>query len=725
MPADYGLLQVAPNRISGSLSMATPRVDDTTQKAAAGVASAANDFLKELIDQANKTRVQDAINQYTEDLDHYKYDKDTGMMRRKGRDVALPESGEAFSVEGERGVEERIGKYFGGLNQAQQELAKDFLSRTRASNRNEFLRHEAQECDNYTVDVSEAGIKRARNSLAQNGMHPEVRAADIQTIRDSYAAIGKIRGWSDEHVKNSSDEAISGALKDVIGVLLDDGNISAATKLFNESGRGGNLLGRDMIQLRKRINRMRQAAAQKAAAQADARRLITEATPELSMDKAIREAGISAPGLEKAIKGITDPEELLRAKQKYFGKVLHDAGGDMRTAMWIVAGYDPNTVYDNADVETIKAVEKAAKAADGAPTYAVPSVSELYGRMRREHPELTDMQAMKRAQEVGKILGARAQLQSLEADAQLGRALQALDAGADFDSVDTSLLTGPMLKAVEARARKVMAGTTSVGDDATFYAVKAHPEQLAKMTEAQVRAALASCSDAQIAAALQLRQTIAANGGKIEYTKTARIRQAFDLELRRAGSALLDSKNKAQYEQRVDLIAQRVASLEREAGKGIDDASLNAIVLKMAQQPMFYSDGPTYVSADQIDFSREPEVEQTLDRFCRQHQSVAAPTPDHYANALWQITSANPAYQMTIREAKALLPVWYWDTYLDKLYGDRLEQPNGLVLVSDFLRETMDSKSYSAKRERAPYVVAERERQAARMRELEQKANGD
>jgi hypothetical protein len=286
------------------------------------------------------------------------------------------------------------------------------------------------------------------------------------------------------------------------------------------------------------------------------------------------------------------------------------------------------------------------------------------------------------------------------------------------------MLTGPMLKAVETRARKIQDGSVNVNDDAVFYAVKAHPEQLATMTEPQVRAALASCSDAQIASALQLRQTILANGGKIEYTKTGRIRQAFDLELRRAGSALLDSKNKAVYEQRVDLIAQRVAALEREAGKGIDDQRVAEIVREMAQQAIFYKDGPTYVSADEVDFSKEADVEQTLDRFCRRRQSIAEPTAAHYTNALWQITSANPNYQMSIGEAKSLLPVWYWDTYLAEIYDNRLDQPNGLALVADFLKEAMDSGTYSAKRERAPYTVAERNRQAAQAKAREEKPNG-
>lgn len=175
MAQDYGLLQVAPNRIGGSLSMAPVKVDTSTQEAAAALGGVANDYLKEIVAQANKTRVQDAINQFTQDLDNFKYNTNSGMMRRRGRDVALPEGGELFSVEGERGVEERIGKYFGGLNKAQKELAKDFISRTRMSNRNEFLRHEAQECDNYTVDVNDAAVKRARNSLAQNGRYKEAR----------------------------------------------------------------------------------------------------------------------------------------------------------------------------------------------------------------------------------------------------------------------------------------------------------------------------------------------------------------------------------------------------------------------------------------------------------------------------------------------------------------------------------------------------------------------
>ena len=707
MPVNYGLLQVAPNRISGNLSLATPQTDDTLQKAASGVASTANSFLKELVDQANRTRVQDAINQYSEDLDHFKYDRDTGMMRRKGRDVALPESGEAFSVEGERGVEERIGKYFGGLNQAQQDLAKDFLSRTRASNRNDFLRHEAAECDNYTVDVSDAAIKRARNSLAQNGMFPEARAADIQTIRDSYAAIGRIRGWSDEHVKNSADEAISGSIKDVIGVLLDDGNVAAATKLFNDEGRNGNLLGRDMIGLRKRITKMREAAAQKAKVDALVQDLAVASSSEMTAINALREEGFSLPALDGLLAAEKDPRKKLRIQREWFGKLLKTAGGDTRKALW--AAVDAETASEDVDEETVKRIERAAKKAGTRPTYEVPSVGEVMLRIKDLRPDLPEEEIKSLAGKAHKSWEAHIGAQALMADAQLDRAFKALDSGKGFESLETDRLTAPMVRALQRRSDKAAAGALDVRDDATYYSITANPEKLARMTESQVRAAAATCSDAQVAKLLQLRQNVVANGGKIQYTKTARIRQAFDLALPK-DSPLRGSSNKAVYEQRVAQVAARLQAMERENGQGIDDRRLNELVLSMVQQPIFFLDGPTYGDLKDVDFSKVKDAEDTLTRFCRQRQSIANPNSYHFTNAAWQILSANPDYQMTIGEARKLLPIAYGDAKLEKTYGDRLKEPNGLWLVADFLRATMHGKAYVNESEQFARNVLEREK---------------
>ena len=704
MPVNYGLLQVAPNRISGNLSLATPQTDDTLQKAASGVASTANSFLKELVDQANRTRVQDAINQYSEDLDHFKYDRDTGMMRRKGRDVALPESGEAFSVEGERGVEERIGKYFGGLNQAQQDLAKDFLSRTRASNRNDFLRHEAAECDNYTVDVSDAAIKRARNSLAQNGMYKEAREADIQTIRDSYAAIGRIRGWSDEHVKNSADEAISGSIKDVVGVLLDDGNVSAATKLFNEAGRGGNLLGRDMIALRRRITKMREAAAQKAEAEAVVRDLEVAAAPELSMIQAMRKEGLALPELDRLLAGEKDPRKRLRIQQSWFGKLLQKAGGDRLTAVALATGLDARTAGGTEGAERLKAAERAAKAADVLPTYTVPEVGEIALRIRELRPDLPEEKVTRLASDAHKAMEGRMASQALLADAQAGRAFAAIEQGASLSQVDTSLMTAEQIQALETRERKARSGELDVGDDATYWRVMSEPEQLAQKTEAQVRTLLASCSDEQIARALQLRQAVRANGGKVGYTKDAPIEAAFDAALRNAQSPLVsDSKYKHVRAQYLDWVTQQIHALETEAGRGLDPKMLGTEMARLVQHAIFFKDGPSIASGKQPDFSAVPEAEHVLKEYCVSRLGIAEPKSGEMLQAAWWLTSMHPGHQVTVAEAHRLLPEWYWDRRVpDQLKTAGMQQQAfGQAILRDYLWFAMDADGYKTAQKRA------------------------
>ena len=176
MANNGSVISVAPSVVSvGTATMIKPQVDTTISDTLNQTISAVPAYMREIVDEANKLRVQSAVNDFVADLNDYKYNAEHGIMNRVGRAVATPESGEAFSSEGNRGVQERIDKHFKGLNAAQKELAQKFIDDTRIKNEHEFLTYESKQIHDYSNDVYSNAVKNHSLNLAKMGWDTESR----------------------------------------------------------------------------------------------------------------------------------------------------------------------------------------------------------------------------------------------------------------------------------------------------------------------------------------------------------------------------------------------------------------------------------------------------------------------------------------------------------------------------------------------------------------------
>jgi hypothetical protein len=230
---------------------------------------------KQALDRANAARVDDALNQATEQALRLQHDPKEGYTAQKGYDALNRESGLPLA-------DEYTGKLDTTFSDIASKLGNDEQRRMfgmRANNiRTSFLggalQYESKEQTDYTVSVREGTVKNAANALVLNFTDPEnvklqedrIRAAimgakdpDTGTFIQGAAQLsGKSATWATE----KANEAISGAHLGAIKSALDKGDVNAA--MAYRKRYGDRMTAADMIQIDGALQRdydVRQGAA--------------------------------------------------------------------------------------------------------------------------------------------------------------------------------------------------------------------------------------------------------------------------------------------------------------------------------------------------------------------------------------------------------------------------------------------------------------------------------
>lgn len=230
---------------------------------------------KQSLDRANAARVDDALNQATEQALRLQHDPKEGYTAQKGFDALNRESGLPLADEYTAKLDTTFSDIASKLgNDEQRRLFGMRANNIRTSFLGGALQYESKEQTDYTISVREGTVKNAANALVLNFTDPEnvklqedrIRAAimgakdpDTGTFIQGAAQLsGKSATWATE----KANEAISGAHLGAIKSALDKGDVNAA--MAYRKRYGDRMTANDMIQIDGTLQRdydVRQGAA--------------------------------------------------------------------------------------------------------------------------------------------------------------------------------------------------------------------------------------------------------------------------------------------------------------------------------------------------------------------------------------------------------------------------------------------------------------------------------
>ena len=163
-------------------------------------------------DEADQSRIDDALNQLRERELDYTYGEQDGYTRLKGVDALQRPSKKALSDE----YTERYGL---SIDEIEQSLGNDrqrALFRQRASERmtqfrGNLMNYEAQENQSYQLSVAEGTINTATREIAAFYNDPGKINEGVASIRAAAFKDGRLRGLAAEQVEARANKLVSGA----------------------------------------------------------------------------------------------------------------------------------------------------------------------------------------------------------------------------------------------------------------------------------------------------------------------------------------------------------------------------------------------------------------------------------------------------------------------------------------------------------------------------------
>lgn len=611
MANNGSVISVAPNVVSGgTATLIKPQVDTTISDTLNQTISAVPAYMRELVDEANKLRVQSAINDFTADLNDYKYNAEHGIMNRVGSAVATPESGEAFSSEGNRGVQERLDKHFKGLNAAQQELAQKFIDDTRIKNEHEFLTYEAKQIHDYSNDVYSNAVNNHSLNLAKMGWDKESRDRDIEGIYNAIDQLGATNGWSEEHVTYEKKKVVSGALQDVLTLLINQDNVKGAQKFFNEVGKEHQLDPKVLIQARKRILASARAQQTKTVVNSALEGLQDCYTVGAQVGRAALEAGAVLPDDVKAkYDQAQTRQEKARILNAWVEPSLKNSGGDLTVAVRGLLG-------EGAKDEDVKKIASSIHYGN-----AVEQVTEMdaLNYVRDTHPELPRDEQIKLAKKVFDETRVQQALAAAQTSAIVTDQLKQLQAGnvpESFEQIDTtgcSPTQVKMMRRVWERDKRALTDPNeyNYGNEMLFADLMQNPNKLARLSEADVYALRADLSDAQWKKTFDRWSEWKTSNGessKLNNNIDKEIQTQMDDYLGRVRPELLDSKHKDVYNvtlNRVKASVMRTVNSELRPNETVDPIKLQRLTIRALNAESFWKGGPSVLEDASFDITQD------------------------------------------------------------------------------------------------------------------------
>lgn len=214
----------------------------------------------QMLEQANALRVDDALNQATEQALRLQHDPKEGYTTQKGYDALNRASGQPLADEYTGKLDAEFSKIAGTLgNDRQRQMFSMRANNIRTQFLGSALQYESRENQDYNLSVREGTVKNAANALVLNYTDP--KNVEMQETRIKASILGgvdpdtgvfvpgaaQMQGKSATWAQEKAAEAVSGAHLGAIKSALESGNISGAMAYRKQYG--NRLTAADMLQI--------------------------------------------------------------------------------------------------------------------------------------------------------------------------------------------------------------------------------------------------------------------------------------------------------------------------------------------------------------------------------------------------------------------------------------------------------------------------------------------
>lgn len=390
-------------------SMATPellggpgRELQQTGAAVTSLGTQVGAIQRQLLDQANAMRVDDALNQAQEIALRLQHG-DSGFTKLTGYDALKRTSGLPLADEFTQKLQDHIGKIAGGLDNDQQrrlfgmkanDVVRSFYGHAAT--------YEDQQQKTYNQSVLDGTVSSAKSALTLAPLDP--KNVEMQTTRIRGAIMGgqredgtfvpgsaQMQGKSVSWAKERADEAVSDAHGNAVKLMLEMGRVGEANAYFRKYSE--QMVAKDVLEVQGRLTTMTDTATGMAAARAVWGKLGEAVTPDNDMARLTglvmqQESGGNPNAVSpKGAKGLMQvmdatnrdpgfgvrpakddsPEERVRVGRDYLAAMVKRYNGNLPQAL---AAYNagPGAV-DAALAEAEKDVKTGAFRGDPGPNY--------------------------------------------------------------------------------------------------------------------------------------------------------------------------------------------------------------------------------------------------------------------------------------------------------------------------------------------------------------------
>ena len=233
--------------------LAVPEIPDVagqqTQQMAKGMQQIGTVMMRvdaDMQNEANKLRVDDALNKAQIEADRLAYDKEAGFTTLRGENALKRPNGKPLADEYSETLQASIGKISSDLgNDAQRQAFTARANNLVTSFRRQAIQHETREHNVWADGVDENTVKLRMADIGKNYSNPGVVSAAINGvddgqgnrtpgIRDSIEAMAKRNGKPKEWVYTVVSGLVSDAHKSVVLRLMDQ-SPTAAKKYLDDN----------------------------------------------------------------------------------------------------------------------------------------------------------------------------------------------------------------------------------------------------------------------------------------------------------------------------------------------------------------------------------------------------------------------------------------------------------------------------------------------------------
>lgn len=189
-------------------------------------------------EEANRLRVDDALNKAKEAAMRYTYDPEKGYLNIKGEAALNRESGKPLSDEYFEILDKDLQGIADGLgNDRQRALFNQARANLGSSFREQLMRHETGEYKSYRASVREGTIANRTNEIGLSYNNPALIAENIGSIKAAVWDIGQLQGWSAEKVEAEQRKATSVAHRTALAAALQKDDVGYASAYLERNAK--------------------------------------------------------------------------------------------------------------------------------------------------------------------------------------------------------------------------------------------------------------------------------------------------------------------------------------------------------------------------------------------------------------------------------------------------------------------------------------------------------